>query len=56
MPQNPAMFIVWAVFGLLLGGAMFLALGGNPYIHMGIGVVGGIAGGAFAQYQRNKRD
>ena len=54
MPDNPALFVVWGVFGLLIGYVMYLFLGGNPLIHMAIGIVAGIAGGAFARANRNR--
>ena len=55
MANNPALIVVWAVLGLLIGGAMYLVLGGNPYIHMAIGIIGGIAGGSYAAKRRQSR-
>ncbi|WP_156892466.1 hypothetical protein [Salaquimonas pukyongi] len=52
MANNPALVVVWAVLGLLIGGAMYFVLGGNPYIHMMIGVAGGIVGGSYAAKRR----
>jgi len=53
--NNPALIVVWAVLGLVIGGVMFLLLGGDPYIHMAIGVIGGIAGGSYAAKRRQSR-
>jgi len=52
---TPALYLVWAVFGLIIGAGMFFVLGGNLYIHLAIGVVAGIFGGAFGMKNRNKK-
>jgi hypothetical protein len=55
MQANPALFVVWAVFGLIIGAIMYFILGGNPYIHLVIGVIAGIFGGAYGMKMKNRK-
>jgi len=54
MPDNPVLFAIWGLAGLALGFAMYLFLGGNPLVHMGVGAIAAIAAGAIARSQREK--
>jgi F0F1-type ATP synthase assembly protein I len=48
----PRHIVAAVIFGVAIGLGMHYVLGGNPWIHMGIAVIGALAGTWFAV--RNK--